>query len=91
MNKAFALAFASLCAVTVSLDALWRVVENLNFVQLSFGSGALLAVCAAAPFVMKPSDTDINDVGLASFEDDEPAASPLLSTPKGVVGVREAA
>lgn len=70
MWKAIGVSFAGLCALAAVLDVAARAVGALTLTHVSLGSGVFLVVVASAPFFMKPSDADLNDVGIVR-EDDE--------------------
>lgn len=82
MRKALVFAFTGLCVLACVLDVAWRAFGSLTVLQVSVGSGAFLAVIAAAPFFMKPSDADLNDIGIVPMddEDEEAAEVPARAT-----------
>jgi hypothetical protein len=71
MKKTLGYSFVGLCVLATVLDVAWRAIASLSLVHVSFGSGALLAVLVVAPFVMKPTDANLNDVGIVRVDEDE--------------------
>lgn len=84
MRKALVFAFAGLCVLACVFDVAWRAFGSLTMLQVSVGSGAFLAIVAAAPFFMKPSDADINDIGIVTMDDeDAESIDATARTPQG--------
>jgi hypothetical protein len=81
MWKAIAFSFAGICVLTTVFDVAFRALGSLSMSQVSVGSGLFLVVLALSPLFMKPSDADLNDIGLAPMDDEE--SSPLRLENRG--------
>lgn len=78
MVKSLGFSFAGLCALAAVLDVAARAFGTLTFTHVSVGSGVFLAVVAMAPLFMRPSDADLNDVGIVREDDEETTESAAL-------------
>ena len=80
MVKAFGFSFAGFCALAAVLDVAARAFGTLTVTHVSVGSGVFLAVVATAPLFMKPSDADINDVGIVREDDEDTTESAAIGS-----------
>ena len=75
MFKALGFSLTGLCVLATVLDTAWRAFGALTLTSVTFGSGVFVVVLAAAPFFMKPTDADINDIGIIHVDDEDDECS----------------